>query len=50
MCFTSQSGRKAPKGGQRHEYFVGDFQSRGIDMSWTYVANDKKVVAEYEQD
>jgi hypothetical protein len=40
----------APESGQRHEYFVGDFDSSDMDIGWTYVVNDTVVVAEDERD
>lgn len=40
----------APKGGQKHEYFVGDFDSSDMGIGWTYVVNDKAVVSEDERD
>jgi hypothetical protein len=40
----------ALKGSQKHEYFVGYFESSDMDIGWTYVVNDKAVVAEDEYD
>jgi len=38
----------SPIGGQRYEYFVGFSTIPEMDISWTYVVNDKAVVAELE--